>query len=327
MLRTKIQTKIFCPILLTLLIIIGLKLFFISQKSIPRKNCLSLEQALDGYIAKYGVEDFLTQYYNLLGTLPYADINIKNYDIAGLLGINIDEQLPIRVTKDEIYEMLTKKRLMSDRLKLARYFSTPNKFFRLTKAQRLFLKWHFSAPRNYKSNIEEIKNSYVLGWNEHINIIGNKDFDLYTFGIIGCTAIIAVLQDGSIQVSHFDGAVNKEQLKQLYHFTNKELLPKIFIIGLSARKVAEAVLVKIPKVFVHEKKLINWRTESYAVRVYRKDGCLKIKNSCSRISEKYISSIHNRDYGKWFSYGDFSQIYASGICYFQETPFSKISNN
>lgn len=36
-------------------------------------------------------------------------------------------------------------------------------------------------------------------------------------------------------------------------------------------------MVKIPKVFVHEKKLINWRTESYAVRVYRKDGCLKIK--------------------------------------------------
>ena len=50
---------------------------------------------------------------------------------------------------------------MSDRLKLARYFSTPNKFFPVNKSTTAFLKWHFSAPRNYKSNIEEIKNSCV----------------------------------------------------------------------------------------------------------------------------------------------------------------------
>ena len=210
---------------------------------------------------------------------------------------------------------------MLDRKYLARLFADAGYLPELSDLQRLFLEWHFLAPRNYAWSL--VKDRHVLlGWNDVTELSGAGDFAMYT-DLVGCTGVFAMAPDGSVQMSHYDDDnLNPAQIAALMDFHRRFPESQTWIVGVHAAKLARCLYETrgLRDIAVHVKRI--YRETGYWVGYRRCGGQLQASYHETPLSDEYIPSAHNGDYGKWFIYGRFSEIYPAAESEFHQTPFT-----
>ena len=184
----------------------------------------------------------------------------------------------------------------------------------LGEAQCVFLLWHFSAPDNYGNNYESAPGkqprSIVVGWNVAADVAaGKQDWTLYTFSLVGCTCVVAYAPDGSAQMSHFDQVVNAKQIELLGRYMAEHRDATVVVVGVSAAKVASAVAARYkPRRLLYHVKP-KYFEEAYPVRARRRGSEVEIAHAVLPMTADFIPSIHNNQYGRWFSHGRFGEMY------------------
>lgn len=274
------------------------------------KDFTDLERCTKDYIDRFGLTEFMDEYYNLVGTRKVADVTSKNAALARALGLGIPpEKIPLKIHRSDLQKVHPESKFLMDRHFLARFFADPAKVPELGEAQRLFLEWSFLAPRNYASVLQKPDRRVVVGWNASAELSGQQDFKMYTFGLIGCTGIFALAPDGSAHLSHYDEVVNGSQFCMLNDFLNRHPGADIYVTGATADRMAQHIRYETDglNIFVHVKE--QYFGLSYALCFTRSNGELEASYYQGSVSEEYLPSIHNYNYGLWFSYGRFSEIF------------------
>lgn len=284
-----------------------------------------LEAAVRAYIDQHGVRAFLDEYYNLLGTRAQADFTAENHALAGAFGLAVPaEALPLTVPREDIFGMIYWAKLTLDRKFLARLFADPAFLPDLSELQRLFLEWHFLAPRNYSWSLVKGRR-ILLGWNDIAELHGPDDFAMYT-NLMGCTGVFALAPDGSAHMSHYDDDnLNPAQTAALMDFLRRFPEAEVGIVGAHAEKMARhlADTRGLREILYHVKR-IYWTT-GYWVGFRRRQGQFQAVYCEVPLTPEYVPSTHYTEYGKWFIYGKFGETYPSPEANFREIPFETLA--
>jgi len=281
-----------------------------------------LEEATRAYIGRHGLTAFMDEYYNLLGTRPRADFTADNHALARALGLAVPaEALPLTVPREDIFGIVYWAKLVLDRKFLARLFANPAYLPELSVLQRMFLEWHFLAPRNYSWSLVKGRN-VLLGWNDVAELHGTDDFAMYT-NLMGCTGLFALAPDGSVHMSHYDDDnLNPAQVAALMDFLRRYPGASIHTVGAHAEKMARhlAETRGLRNMLFHVKR-IYWET-GYWVGFRRREGQFQAVYCELPLTKEYVPSTHYIQYGQWFIYGRFSETYPSADADFREMPFT-----
>jgi hypothetical protein len=266
------------------------------------------------YIARHGIRAFMDEDYNLTGTRIRAVVTEENLPLARAFGLPVENcDLPIAIEKKTILAAIDGQRMRENRLQLARFFANPANVPELSFGQRMFLEWHYHAPDNYSFTLEKPLREQpdaarILGWNRETQLTGPGDFLFYT-GLLGCTGICAVAADGAAYMSHWDEVCNPKQVEGYARFADKHPGGQVYIIGVTSRNLADRLCADHPKLTIsyHVKKIYYERT--YTVCFARTRGRVEITVQEADVTDDYVSSVHNGQYGRWFPYGRFSQAF------------------
>jgi hypothetical protein len=283
------------------------------------------------YIARHGMQAFMEEDYNLTGTRVRAVIRSENAPLALALDVpGVDgAELPVALDKKAIWAVIEGPRRDANRAELAQFFANPANVPELTPTQRMYMEWHYSAPNNYRLTLEkplgDIANgTRLLGWNMETQVVGRGDFRIYT-GLLGCTGLCAIAADGSAFMSHWDEECNPRQFDGYARFAADHPGGRIHVVGAVPRDLAAALKKRHPGVdVVYHLKRIYFET-TYMVRFERIAGRVDVSFSETNVTDDYVHSCHNNEYGRWFPYGRFSQAFptpedAFTPCRFQPAP-------
>ena len=287
-----------------------------------------LETVAGDYVVQHGLAGFMDQWYNLAGTKPQAEFNHGNHALAQALGLGVPEhQLPLTIDRVVIRDLLPQSRIDADRRLLARFFADAGKTPNLGEAQRLFLEWHFAAPRNYSSVLYRTDRHVAVGWNIWAELCGRDDFEMYTFGQLGCTSVFADAADGCAHLSHYDDVVNQTQVYVLFDFLDRHGEAEVYVNGVYARELAQFLHEDrgLPSVYVHVKRL--YTQSMYAIRFVRTGGRLNPSHCEKPVSADYLSSVVNGEYGRWFPFGRFSQTFCGDDADFVPTRYEVLDGS
>lgn len=272
-----------------------------------------LEKATRQFIACHGLTAFMDEYYNLLGTRPSADLNARNHELAQALGLASPvNRLPLTLPRSNVLSLMDHTswaKVTYDRRVLMRFFTDTKAVPVLGEAQRLFLEWHFLAPRDYSSVLTREPRRMVVGWNAVGELESDANFAMYTFGLIGCACILAEAADGAVHMSHYDTEINPVQIVALMDFLRRHSHARVWVIGFHAQKVARHLKTQrqaLP-VLCHVKQ--DYFETNYSVRFSRCDDQISVTHCVTPLPADYIQSAHNGEYGRWFALGRFSAIY------------------
>lgn len=267
-----------------------------------RFDASSFKQASLDYISEHGLEEYWDVYYALFGTKP--DLEVTEANLALVRSAGLTSPKGARLKRDEVREMLPFRALESSRaavLEMVESDQVP-----LGKAQRLFLEWHFQAPDDYGSLLETAHSEAVIGWNHEAEFEGKQD--LYTFGLIGCTFVAALAPDGSAYLFHQDNSVY-EKLEGMIAFLKEHPKSELYVVGHAAYPVAQAISEQVRPQTLRVAVKKDFLDTSLTVHLERTDDGSKLYIASRPVSEDYIPSIHNGDYGNWFCHGRFGQIF------------------
>lgn len=274
------------------------------------------------YAQQYGVEAFLDEYHNLLGSAPQAELTERNRRLAGALGLAANRTpLPARIDKHTLrHKMMPYGLVRAGRRYLARAFADPGVTPGLTEAQRLFLEWHFRAPIEYNYVLRKPGRRIVVGWDTWSELHGPADFTAYTFGQIGCTSVLALTADGSAHLSHYQGVPDTTQVYVLEDFLGRH--PggcRLYVVGSSAEVLAKVLHQRDPEIplYVHAKP--GPKTVCYTVRYERRQGVLAATFSAKPVTDDYFVSLYD-----WIGNPRFSEALASAIYPPTDAAFCKL---
>jgi len=282
-----------------------------------------IETTVRKYIDRHGLMAFMDAYYNLLGTRPEAVFTAENAELARVLGLAVNEAgLPLTVPRSEVLAQIYWPKLMLDRKFLARFFADRKILPELSELQRLFLEWHFLAPRDYAWSLFREPRQVLLGWNDVAELYGPQDFAMYT-NLVGCTGVFALAEDGSTHMSHYDDDnINPAQIVALMDFRRRFPGSRIYVVGVHAEKFARTLYETrgIGDILIHVKE--EYFGTGYWVGFARRNGHLHPTYCETPITKEYIPSAHNNDYGRWFVFGRFREIFPSADRDFVGTRFA-----
>src|SRR6185436_8329827 len=132
--------------------------------------------------------------------------------------------------------------------------------------QRMFLEWHYLAPNNYQHTLRKQWRGLpdaarLMGWNQETSVSDRSDFLFYT-GLLGCTGLCAVADDGAAYFSHWDEVCNPKQLDGYARFAAAHPGGIVRIIGACSLDLAPALRKQHPKLAIecHVKKIYFERT-------------------------------------------------------------------
>jgi len=274
-----------------------------------------VQAAAADYIARHGISAFMDEDYNLTGTRVRAVVTEENLALAVALGVPVPQvELPVAVDKKVIHAAIEGARREANRSELARFFADPTNVPELSVGQRMFLEWHYQAPNNYSFTLEKFVPSLpgvarILGWNQETQVNQeDSDFRFYT-GLLGCTGVCAVAADGAAYMSHWDEVCNPRQIEGYARFASSHPGGTVYVVGAMSREVATALRDRYPEldILFHVKKIYMERT--YTVCFARTSGQTNISIYEADVTDDYVPSTHNGEYGRWFPYGRFGQAY------------------
>jgi len=286
------------------------------------RSAAELETVAGDYIARHGLMGFMDELYNLVGTKAQADLTNRNHALARTLGFEASgHHRPLTVDKAVIREVLPQSRIDADRRFLGRFFARVDTMPDLGKAQRLFLEWHFSAPPSYSSVLHKPDRRVVVGWNIWAELGGSEDFEIYTFGQLGCTSVFAVASDGAVHLSHYDDVVNRTQAYVLFDFLNRHGKAELYVNGVYARELARFLRAQDSELDIHVYVKKTYTESIFATGFLRSDGRLSPLHCERPVSTDYLPSVVNGEYGRWFPFGRFSQAFCGADADFVRTPY------
>ncbi len=264
--------------------------------------------ATSNFVATYGVPRFLYEYFNLLGTNPYATLDSTNGGLAASFGMDFGAQT--RLSRGVVQNQVPTASLQRIRSALAAYFASDTS---LGSAQRLFLEWNFLAPGSYAFVQSNGLGSTAVGWNREYTAPAGNNWTLYTFGLVECTAVIAYTPDGVGYLSHYDTApYNPTQVAELGTFLKSHPDATVVAIGVFALSAANAIAaLPTPPKRIYTMVKNTLLTEAYSVRVSRQGTQTAIDYNTQQLDAFYVPSIDDfgGSYGDWFAYGLNGEIY------------------
>ena len=289
-----------------------------------------LQASADEYIARHGVRAFMDEDYNLTGTRVRALVTEESLPLALALGVSVpNREVPVTIDKKAIRSAIDGPRRDANQAELARFFADPTNVPDLSLGQRMYLEWHYLSPNNYSFTLEKPLRGIsgaarVLGWNQETSMAGCGDFLFYT-GLLGCTGLCAVAEDGAAHMSHWDDVCNPKQFDGYARFASDHPGGTVYIIGVTSKELATGLRERHPQpnIFYHVKKIYFERT--YTVCFARTKGRVEISFYEADVTDDYISSTHNYEYGRWFPYGRFSQAYPGSDADFSECSFHQLA--
>lgn len=222
-----------------------------------------------------------------------------------------------------LFDSLSKNNKPKNLSNPSRLIAELNNFFKtttdinLTKEQQLFLGWHL-APENfmYEHNLNDPSGDAVVGWDNYIECLENGDRRLFTFGLMGCTALVAIAPTCEMLLSHYAGVDNAKQVRIAMHFLKRFPESRFYCIGPCAASLATVLRsrgVDNP-ISVHIKT--PYYKTSYSVMLYRQEQQVTIWHSENPLDltrprlPVWLDSLQ----GEAYQMGDASWIYP-------DTPF------
>jgi hypothetical protein len=153
-------------------------------------------------------------------------------------------------------------------------------------------------------------------------VTGRGDFLFFT-GLLGCTGVCAVAADGSAYMSHWDAVCNPQQYDGYGQFASRHPGGRVYIVGVTSRDLAKGLRERHPdlEILCHVKKIYFERT--YTVAFSRTNGKVEIKVYEADVTDDYVSSTHNGEYGRWFPYGRFGEAYPGADNEFRVCTFER----
>ena len=285
-----------------------------------------MQAAAADYIARHGIRAFMDEDYNLTGS------RVRVVATGGECVARIGGWARCRCPATTCPSPSTRCDLIQaaidgpapataqPRADLARFFADPANAPGLSMGQRMYLEWHYRSPNNYSFTLEKPLpqrpggsggsggGDRVMGWNQETELTGGGDFVFFT-GLLGCTGICAIADDGAAYMSHWDEVCNPRQLDGYARFAARHPDGTVHVIGVTSQSLAAGLRERHANLDIryHSKKIYYERT--YMVRFARTAGRVAIAVCESDVTDDYVSSTHNGEYGRWFPYGRFSQAY------------------
>lgn len=260
-----------------------------------------------------GAAQFLYQYYNLLGSKANAERDTVNSSLVDAFGIS---SITPTGTNAQGFPYWSRATVQSHvdgsciRTALRDLFTGSD--YGLTGAQRLFLIWNFDpAVLTYGSNFSDTDGrSTVVGWDmDSTRSASANEWNLYTFGTVECTDIVAYTQAGDGYLSHYDlaapvsstdtpaGPVSSPQMAGLRTFLQGHPGATVVVMGVYALQVADYIQASTyfgsykPATLLYMVKPA-FRSEAWSVRVSRgPGGSPTISYNNQALGQEYIPSI------------------------------------
>lgn len=262
----------------------------------------SITSAVQSYLNTNGPEAFLDEIYNLLGNQPIAKVNARNMELADALGVlwAVNQGLNAGIKESTAPKSFFNEHRTAFLNNLSWLFGESIVGGDLPEHQRYFLEWHFGSGSWYRNNIKKAGRTGVVGWNSALYVRGGGDFTLYTFGLVGCTAIFAEADDGSAYMAHAEGDGRNVDShltrirEQLRLFSESRRVVRLRTLGPYAKTWSENFHKEYPAV-----KEIGWlRPEgeqfSYVntVRFRRLKETVAVDFVRRPLSKEYLGSIY-----------------------------------